>query len=342
MKKETVFSVFLACLTACASGPQTPPPAWFQNSRAVYPESEYITGRGQGTTQSEAETKARAEVAYFLQTQISAESSARQAFTTGHDGITNEERQTIENIVTRIQGEQRAVRLAEDPWRDPKTKAWHTVAYIKRDEGWTVYEPDFRRQSEALLAIIRKADTDAVPFNAFLRYGNATAYANSSEYTATRLFASVLHPAKANDLYAGADAARASLPQKQLAAQEKSRVYVESPVDYNNMIYQATVKALGSAGFAVERNKNNALTYCIVQVEEGEQKMDAGVFYNPALTGIISGKNGALFSFKIEGSRQGAINRDLAKRRAYTALSDALETAFSAELEKYQNALTRN
>jgi hypothetical protein len=268
--------------------------------------------------------------------------SARQIFTTGRDGITNEERQTIENAVVRTQGEQNVVRFAEDPWRDPKTKIWDTVAYIRRDEGWTVYEPEFKRRSDAFLTIVQAADSETVPFNAFLRYGNAITYANNSEYRGTRLFASILHPVRARTLFARADAAEASLPQKQISAREKSRMFVESPVDYNNMIYQAMVKALGNAGFSVERNRNNALTYCLVQVEEGEQIMSAGVFYNPVLTGIISGRNGSLFSFKIEGARQGATNQDLAKRRAYTALSEALETAFAAELARYQNTLTRN
>jgi len=344
MKKLYIISILLACLvvTACASAPVQPPPAWLQNTYTVYPQSEYITGRGQGITRDEAETKARAEIAYFFSTQVNAEMSARRVFTTRRDGITNEERQTIENIVTRTQVQQRVVRFTEDPWREPKTKVWDTVAYIRRDEGWTVYESEFRRQTETLLAIIQAADTEQAPFNAFLRYGNAIAYANNPEYRGAQIFASILHPARARTLFAAADAAEAALQQKQLAARERSRMYVESPVDYNNMVYQAMVKALGNAGFSVERNRNNALTYCLVQVEEGEQKMDAGVFYNPVLTGIISGKNGSLFSFKVEGSRQGAINQDLAKRRAYTALSEVLETAFIAELSRYQNTLIRN
>ena len=344
MKKQNIFSALLASLivTACVSTPEQPPPAWVLNTYNVYPESEYITGRGQGATRGEAETKARTAVSSFFLTQVNAEMSTRRVFTTEHDGITTEERQTIENAVIRTQGEQSVVRFAEDPWRDPKIREWITVAYIRRDEGWTVYEPGFRRQSEAFLGIIRTADAEDVPFNAFLRYGNAIAYANSSEYTAARLFASILHPTRARTLFAEADAVEASLPQKQLAAREMSRMYIESPVDYNNMVYQATVKALGNAGFAVERNRNNALTYCLVQVEEGEQKMSSGIFYNPVLTGIISGRNGSLFSFKIEGSRQGAVNQELAKRRAYTALSEALETAFADELARYQNTLIRN
>jgi len=344
MKNLNIFSTLLACFitTTCTSTPRQPPPAWLQNTYNVYPESEYITGRGQGATRGEAETKARTAIAYFFDTQVKEELLTRWVSATGHDGITSEESQIIHNTVVRTQVQQRAVRFAEDPWRDPKTGVWDTVAYIRRDEGWAVYEPDFRRQSDALLTIIQSADTEQVPFNAFLRYGNAIAYANNPEYRAAQIFASILHPAKAKTMFAAADAAEAALPQKQLAARERSRMYVESPVDYNNMVYQAMVKALGNAGFSVERNRNNALTYCLVQVEEGEQIMSAGVFYNPVLTGIISGRNGSLFSFKVEGARQGAINQDLAKRRAYTALSEALETAFTAELSRYQNTLIRN
>jgi len=201
-----------------------PPPAWVPNTNTVYPENEYITGRGQGATQAEAEAKARAAVSSFFLTQVNAEMSTRLVFTTGHDGITKEERQTIENAVIRTQGEQSVVRFTEDPWRDPKTKLWDTVAYIRRDEGWTVYEPEFKRRSDALLTIITAADTEAVPFNAFLRYGNAIAYANSSEYRGTRIFASILHPTRARTLFTEADAAEAALPQKQFAARERSRM----------------------------------------------------------------------------------------------------------------------
>jgi hypothetical protein len=278
---------------------------------------------------------------YFL-TQVSSEQGARSFFTTGIDGITNVERQTIESIFVETQVQLMVVRFAEDPWRDPATREWETVAYIRRDEGWAVHEPNFRRQSDALLAIIKSADTEAEPFNAFLRYGNALVYANSSEYTGTLAFAYVLHPTRARTLYAEADAASSTLLQKQLAVREKARIFVESPVDYSSMIYQATVRALGNAGFSVEQNRNNALTYCLVQVEEGERITSEGVFYYPSLTGTISGRNGSLFSFKIEAPRQGAVTPDVAKRRAYTALSEALETTFLAELIRYQNALIRN
>ena len=333
-------SLILFFATACASSPESPP-AWILNTNNVYPRGEFITGRGQGTTRNEAEIRAVMVISQFFLSQVSTEQGTRSVWNTGPEGNTNTERQTWEGIAIESQVQLMTVRFAEDPWHDPRTKIWENIAYISRDEGWAVYEPTAKRQSDRLLAIIEAADTETIPFNAFLRYGNAMAYADSSDYTGTRAFAYVLHPTRASSLFAEANAAEGTLVRKQLAAQERSRVYIEILGDYNNMIYQAAVKALGNAGFTVEQNRNNALTYLHVQVEEGQRTEDVGVSYYPALTGIISGKDGSLFAFKVEATRQSAINPDVAKRRAYTALANVLESAFFYELEEYQKVLVR-
>lgn len=246
-KKLTVFSVlkkkiciksfliapFIApCLiAACISIPD--PPRWVLNINEVYPASEYITGRGEGNTRREAESRAMTVISQFFLTQVNSVQSSRSVFTTGVDGVTGVERQTIDSVVVETQVQLITMRYAPDPWHDPKTRIWETVAYIKREEGWEVYEPSAKRQSDALLAIIQAADTETEPFNAFLRYGNALAYENGAEYSGTRTFAQVLYPAKATAFFAKADAALTTVPQKQLAARERSRIFVSCSVDYN-------------------------------------------------------------------------------------------------------------
>jgi hypothetical protein len=207
------------------------------------------------------------------------------------------------------------------------------VAYINRDEAWTVYEPNAKRQADALLALFKAAGEETDAFNAVLRYGAIGAYADSAEFSAVRDFAQTLNPAKSNALFREADEALAGYREKLFAAQEKVRVYVECPADYNRMIYQAMVKALGTSGFAAEENRGRAGAYCVIQVDAEPQKQDNGTFYYPALSGTISGSAGALFSFSVKAERQGAMNPDLAKRRAYTALAAALEKSFPAELQ---------
>ena len=153
--------------------------------------------------------------------------------------------------------------------------------------------------------------------------------------------AAVLHPAKANELFAGADAVWSGLAGKQLAAREQARVYVNCPADYNRMIYQAMVKTLGASGFIVEERRAAAAAVCDLAVEEGVQTQGSGTMYYPALTGAIGGKGGAFFSFKVQAERQGAVTPDVAKRRAYTALAAALENSFAGELRRWQEQLAK-
>jgi hypothetical protein len=331
-------------LGACASAPtpepeiESEPPLWALDTRAVYPDREYIAARGEGTTKVGAEAGAVAEISFYFVRQVTAERSSRSSWTTRNNEETTAS-QTEENVLVESQTRLVTVRLAEDPWFNPAKKVWETVAYINRDEGWTVYEPNAKKQAAALMALVQAAETESEPFNAVLRWGITAAYADSAEFNGVRDFSQILHPEKAAALFAPADAALGELFEKQLAAVEKSRVYVECPVDYNGMIYQAMVKALGGWGFGVERSREAAAAVCEVQVEEGIQKQDSGTFYYPALTATISGGRGAIFSFKITGGREGGLNPDVAKRRAYTALAAALEKDFAGELQKRQTAL---
>jgi hypothetical protein len=55
-------------------------------------------------------------------------------------------------------------------------------------------------------------------------------------------------------------------------------------------------------------------------VDECVQKLAGGTFYNSSLTAVVNGASGAVFSFTAQAPRQSAINPEVAKRRAYTAL----------------------
>ncbi|GHT77156.1 hypothetical protein FACS1894130_00590 [Spirochaetia bacterium] len=333
-----------ALLASCASAPSSPPPEWARDVQRVYPRSEYVTGRGEGASRQEAENKALAEIAFYFVREITASQSTRTAYTT-RDGATSEDRRTEEHVLVESQTRLVAVRYAEDPWYNRTKKAWETVAYINRDEGWTVYEPAAKKQADAFLQLVQSAEAEteaSESFNAVLRYGNAEAYAESAEFNTVRNFAQALHPVNAAALFGETDAALAGLPQKQLAAREKATVYIDCPVDHDKMIYQAMVRALGASGFAVETNRSRAQTVCAIRVEEGAQQQSSGVMYYPALSADFSGRKGALFSFRIQAERQGAVTPEVAKRRAYTALAAALENGFEQELRRRQSALVKD
>jgi hypothetical protein len=341
-----VLSFFaLLVLTGCQTtgGGKTPPP-WFTayhndgSVEAVYPKAQYIAQIGTGESREAARVNASADISRYFSLQVEGSAAGGESFVETN-GSVQAERRLDRKTVERFNTELHALRYSE-PWQNRKEKQWEIVAYIDRDEGWAVYQPNAKSQADALISLVTMAETEKEPFNAALRYGIAASYAESEEFNTVRDFSQALHPVKAEALFTEADAARGELVNKQFAAIEKSSIYVECPQDYNGMIYQAMVKALGASGFGVAQNRA-AAAFCVVLVEEGMQKQENGFLFYPALTATISGKAGPLFSFKITGDRQGALNADLAKRRAYTALASALEASFPVELQKRQAALVR-
>jgi hypothetical protein len=334
-----IISVFI-CIS-CVNTPESlPPPAWAATIQSVYPRDAYITGRGSGSSIQEAETAALAEIALYFVRETNVERSTRSSWVET-DGIAATESLTEENIIVESQTRLIAVRYAEDPWFNQAEKTWETLAYIERDEAWPMYEPFAKQQADTFLTLAKSADDETEAFNAVLRYGTAASYMRGTEFSAVRNFAQVLHPTEAAKLFAEADAVSAALLGKQLHAREKAVMFVDCPMDYNRIVYQAMVNTLNRAGFTVE-NERNTETTCIIHIEEGMQQLDSGTMFYPALTVTINGKNGAVMSFRVSGEKAGAINPDIAKRRAYTSLASALEQDFAEELQQRQKALIKD
>jgi hypothetical protein len=344
MKTEThIAALVVLILAACAGTPQTvAPPEWARNVETAYPRAAYIAQKGGGVSRQGAENAALAAIAFYFESEITAEESTRQSWVT-QNGVTEAESRTEAATIVRSAVSLVAVRYAEDPWLNPVTKTWETVAYIDRAEAWTVYEPQAKKASDALLGLYASAEDETEAFSRALRFGAVETYAEGAEFNAARQFSQVLHPKNAQTLFADADAACAALSEKIYTARQNARVFIECPTDFNELVYQATVSAFGAEGFPVERNRSAASSVCVINVDEGKQKMESGVFYTPSLTGTVNGgadgKSGAVFSFTVKAERLGAINDGVAKRRAYTALAAALQESFPGELNKKRVSL---
>jgi hypothetical protein len=345
MKQKNLVSrgpavLLAALLCSCVSAPrQAEPPPWLLNTGAVYPSDRFIAQQGRGASREEAERAALAMIAGYFQQEVSSEQSTRAAWVSA-GGLTEETRRTEESIIVRSQATLVAARYTEDPWYDRAAREYTTVAYLDREEAWTAYEPQARRPAEALLLLYEAAGAEAEPFVQALRYSAARQYAGGAEFGAVRGFAQALNPARAASLYRDADAALAALPERIAGARQNAGVYVECPADADGMIYNAAVAAFGEAGFPIAGDRASASALCLIRVEEGRQIQESGVFYYPELSGTVSGKAGPMFSFTARAERQGAINPDLAKRRAYTALVAALKEALPAQLNREQEALS--
>jgi hypothetical protein len=306
----------------------------------VYPDSGYIAQQGRGKTGKEAELAALSAISLYFETETRTKRSGSESWS-NENGVRSESRQGSQNITVQSQTKLIAVRYVDDPWYDSAIEEWRSAAYIDRDEAWTLYEPRVKQVVTTFMALYNAAEAEIDYFTRVLRFGAAAPYGLNVDYDIMRNFAQILHPSKAQAAFAASDAARAALPEKITTARRQATVFIDCPRDYGGLLYNAAVSALSAEGFPVESDPYAAACVCAITVDEGERKGETGVFFYPALSGTVTGETGAVFSFSAKTARQGAIDPDQAKRRAYTVLAAALKEAFVESLNKQRSSFAQ-
>jgi hypothetical protein len=159
----------------------------------------------------------------------------------------------------------------------------------------------------------------------------ALRYTQSADFGAADIFGQILYPAKMNAAFSAVRSDTASLPQKIDDARRNADIYIDCPVDFESAIANAFSRALASEGFPVAKARAGAAAICTITVDEGMQQRDLGIFYFPSLQAVFTGSSGTLFTYNASAERASAVTADVAKRRAYTALAEAVQKTFSAE-----------
>ncbi|GHU02002.1 hypothetical protein FACS1894147_02970 [Spirochaetia bacterium] len=299
----------------------------------MYPRAEYLTGRGTGLSRAEAETVAIAEIARIFGVSFSSTARGRETFSTGN-GNTTESRELSTETLTRTYTELFSLKYAV-PWRNPQTKQWEALAYINRQEAWETYEPEAQKQAGAFTALFEAAENESDPLKRFFAYRAAEQYTASSAYITTLEFGQVLAPMQMNSAFTEVRAGIVTIPQKMNEAKKAGNIFVVVDTDNEGALNAALAKALGGEGFPVARTRAGAAAICAATVTEGLQKSDMGTFYFPKISITLRSANGSdVFSCSIEAAKQGAVNPDIAKLRAYTALAAAIEKQLPVELNK--------
>jgi hypothetical protein len=317
---------------SCATTPTTPAP-WAASPaaiRTVFPDGEYIAQRGRGATRQQAEAAAAAELARFMTSQISATMGYTMT-SSETNGNAAESLETTNEAYIKTQMDLFGIRYADDAFYDKTQKEWHTAAYIDRAEAWRIYEPRFKRQAEAFKNLFDAAENESDPFKKTLRYQAALNYSRGGDFESANLFGQLLYPEKMNTEFAEVRKNLASLPQKIDSAKREAAVFIDCSRDFESLVYNAFSEAFAAQGFSVVKTRSAAAAVCAVSVEEGEQRRETGIYYHPSLQAVLSGKSGALWAFNATADRAAAVTADVAKRRAYTALAQAVKTTFVSQ-----------
>jgi hypothetical protein len=327
-----VLLFFTVILASCASTPTTPP-SWAATPaaiRAAYPDSDYIAQRGRGKNRAAAEANGAMELARYISSQI----DATMGYTISGaqtNGKASEKIETVNTAFVKSQINLFGIRYADDAFYNKATKEWQTVAYIERAQAWQIYEPRFKRQAESFQNLYIAAENESDSFKKVLLYRAVQNYAQTSDFENANLFGQILFPAKMNAEFAAVRAQLANIPQKTDAAKRNASVFIDCPVDFESLVSGAFSTAFSGQGFPVAKTKATAAAVCAVSIAEGEQKRDIGIFYNPSLQAIVSGKSGVLWTFNAKAEKSSAVTPDVAKRRAYTALAESVAKTFAAE-----------
>jgi len=331
---KTIFAAFAAIvLAACVAAPATPP--WDASPAAMreaFPDGEFIAQRGTGATRAAAEAAATAAIARFLNSEVvSRIAILEQGWE--QNGETGARTEIEAEIFVQAQMQIFGVRHVRDPFFDGRLGEWVTVAYINRAEAWQVYGPRFRQQAQAFAALFEAAQNESDPFRKALRYAAAQDFSRSPDFRSAESLGRLLFPARMDEEFAGVRAKLAALPQRAGEARMNAPVYIDVPLDFESLVHGAFSRRFAELGFPVTGDRASAAAVCRVTVEEGRQERALGVFYFPKVQATITSPAGALFAFSAEGGQQAAATPDVARRRAYRALADAVLGGFSLETD---------
>jgi hypothetical protein len=314
-----------------AVSPAPEPPLWVGNLEAAFPGGAYIAVRGASGNLETVKEAALRELSLYFQTQVSSRTDLSESYRE-QNGATSQSVQLEQQTLIQTETQLFAVRYT-DPWQSPSTGLWETVAYIDRNEAWTLFEPRLSSKTAPFMAVFEAAESDPEPMRRFFRY-RAAAVHDTAAMLAYLDFAQILSPVRTAALSPVRDAI-AALSQKTDQARFDASVRIECPVDMDGIILAALTRALSGEGFPVTADMSAAGTVCIAAVDEGMETREAGTFYNPALTVSVIGITGeALFSLTLKAPRQSAVNPAIARRRGYTALAGEIQNKFHSEFEK--------
>jgi len=330
MKKFNIFSALLLCLTACASTPDKPAPAWVADVQSVYPQEEYLAEKGLGKTTAEAEIAASRAISRYISTTIASQlKEEARLFGSGPTEIFSTDITVIESEL-----ELPTIRYAT-AWFNKLEAQWETIAYINRDEAWTTaYEAELRRLVETFFNIYGKAEVERDPVRRFAIYRGAQNY-YAQNLTRQRVIASRIHPAKAQAFFADLDRALSELPRKLDDARLRAVIFIHTNNDDQNRIGQIFERALNDENFRLTRNRAEAAAVLTVTVNIGETAGANSFSFNPVIMASLAGTGGIHFSYNSPAIQTiSTMTRDAGLKRVWNVLAAGVERTFPVEFRQ--------
>jgi hypothetical protein len=323
MKTSLCFFLLICMLNGC----RTAIPAWLQNPKAVYPESNYLVAIGEGDSRRGAENAAAANLARIFEAHIQSEERFSEN--------TEETLKTFSHTVNyasdvNILSDQTLNNIQHaEAWLNPETGRMHAVAYLDRIATAAILREKIDAISSGIdfCRIQSRAADDPVHRYSLLR--SALQLVVEKERLVSQL--RIVHPRSISGVPLGYSVRQ--LSQECIEAAQQVRVSIHVHNDVNDQLAASLKKLVTQYGFTVGPPAELLLKGTL-SIEDLPPKAQL-YFVRYQFDLEIAMKTGEVILSMQENGREAHQTASSTRQRAIRTLQGAIERNGTIRLNRY-------
>lgn len=317
MRKTVSTIIIVSCILSVLFGASSKKDVQIDTFASYLKNEAYIASVGRGETASGAEQNALEGISKYFSMHINVTSEEQ---TVSDNSGTN----SILTDTSFITSETNLFAVHyETPRYDKSQKLYETVAWIDREEAWTIYEPQLTSVTVSFEKLFDSASTENDSLRKAVSYASAQKYAEQNDMERKLTFAAILYPASTG-LYSRPTELMSEIPSLIASLLAQISVSIECSSDSDDCIKNAALLSLQKFQLSSTVSKEEDQYVCSIKIEENRQNLTAGTFYVSSYTVSFINKGIAVLSCVGKIKKVGARSPGVAHVRAYKELASAV------------------
>lgn len=300
MKKNIIsllgFVFLFGLLTGCSTTKNVvQPPLWADSLTVnqIFPEEDFITGIGNGSSESIAMTMADGNIASYFSREISSSTTASQKLSNNENDEQSLNRQININSRITLFGIEHT-----KGWFNKQEKTWYVCSYLNRVKSWKIYESNVAQEKEKFYSFYNSAQKEKDPFKKISLLNKAKS--EGKNYSDILTFAEFLYK-KGCQEYSKDRFVIASIDQKIAEINLNLKVKVTVSGELGAQYKKSIEKVLTNNGFLIS-DKNYFYTVK-AEINSNKSKFPGSIVAEPTVTIHIENTNETLFTLSKTADR---------------------------------------
>lgn len=264
-------------------------PGWYKSLEKVYPIDKYIRAMGEGSTEKKAQAEAIANVAMSFKTSVKVLNTAISDLQNSveNDKTDYSQKETIHReFFAETESEFYCLQFSES-YYDKKRKKYFTVAFIDRENAFGIYNSKIiPLETEMISTYNGAAEESEYLYKCFL-YQKASLLGELIKVYINN--AIIVCPSKAN-AFDGVLEQISAVNYEAEKQRNKISFSIECKEPKGQNLVPGIASILEESGFVY--SKKNPVYKIDVEIQFSEEVYEAGEFVRPAVTIMISNKDG--------------------------------------------------